>query len=258
MYVNAWLAGQDTPPGEYPSGGPQPRVMDIWRAAGSAIDLYAPDLYDSHFMEWCRRYHRDGNPLFMPEANGAGTGAANVFYALGEEAGFGFSPFAIDALNSDPKGELEASYKALGAILPQLAAAQAAGEVHGFTLSKDHSSLDFTLGGYNLHVTLDEIFGRRAEVGFGLIMIDRTAGADGKDKFIGLGKGFRVAFTPRSGATVGIATIDEGRLVNGQWTPGRRLNGDENDQGHGWRFDPAASPWRRSRSTATSNPAGGR
>jgi hypothetical protein len=238
MYVNAWLAGQDTPPGEYPSGGPQPRVMDIWRAAGSAIDLYAPDLYDSHFIEWCKRYHRDGNPLFMPETGGGGSGAANVFYALGEEAGFGFSPFAIDAPESDSKGELEASYKALGAIMPQLTAAQTTGEVHGFTLSRDHSSVDFTMGGYNLHVTLDEIFGRHAEVGFGLIMIDRPAGADGKDRFIGLGKGFRVAFTPRSGAAVGIASIDEGTLVNGQWTPGRRLNGDENDQGHGWRFDP--------------------
>ena len=238
MYVNTWLAGGDTAPGDYPSGGPQPRVVDVWRAAGSAIDVYAPDLYDPHFSDWCKRYHRAGNPLFMPETVGGSDGAANVFYAVGEEAGFGFSPFAIDALDSDAKGDLEASYKALETILPELTAAQAAGEVRGFTLTKDHPAVDFTLGGYNLHVTLDEIFGYHAEAGFGLVMIDRAAGADGKDKFLGLGKGFRVAFTPRVGGPVGIASIDEGKLADGKWTPGRRLNGDENDQGHGWRFDP--------------------
>ena len=35
MYVNTWLAGDDTPPGEYPSGGPEPRVVDVWSAAGA-------------------------------------------------------------------------------------------------------------------------------------------------------------------------------------------------------------------------------
>jgi len=45
MYVNTWLGGGDTAPGNYPSGGPQPRVVDIWKAAGSAIDIYSPVLY---------------------------------------------------------------------------------------------------------------------------------------------------------------------------------------------------------------------
>ena len=34
MYVNTWLAGDKTPPGEFPSGGPEPWVVDVWRAAG--------------------------------------------------------------------------------------------------------------------------------------------------------------------------------------------------------------------------------
>ncbi|MDR3741745.1 MAG: DUF5597 domain-containing protein [Terracidiphilus sp.] len=232
MYVNTWLGGGDTAPGDYPSGGPQPRVVDVWKAAGSAIDVFSPDLYDPHFADWCKRYHRAGNPLFMPETRGGSAGAANVFYALGEEAGFGFSPFAIDMLDSDPKGDLAASYKAIASIMPQLTAAQAAGQVHGFTLSKDHPSVDFVMGGYTLTVTLDEIFGFHADDGYGLIL------ADGPDKFLGLGRGFRVAFTPRSGPPVGIASIDEGRMEDGKWIPGRRLNGDENDQGKGWRFSP--------------------
>jgi hypothetical protein len=232
MYVNTWLAGDDTPPGDYPSGGPEPRVLDVWKAAGQGLDFYAPDLYASNFTEWCKRYHRDGNPLYMPETRGGAAGAANVFYALGEEAAFGFSPFGIDS-ELDEKGELAGSYHALAGMEPMLLGHQSAGDVHGFVLSQGRNSVDFTISGYTVHVTLDEIFGNHAENGFGLIM------AAGNDKFIGVGKGFRVSFTPRSngGQQVGIAAVDEGTFEDGKWVPGRRLNGDENDQGKAWRFD---------------------
>ena len=43
---------------------------------------------------------------------------------------------------------------------------------------------------------------------------------------------------PRSGKQAGIASVDEGTFgEEAKWVPGRRLNGDENDQGKGWRFD---------------------
>ena len=62
---------------------------------------------------------------------------------------------------------------------------------------------------------------------------------DGPDRFLGVGRGFQVRFTPVAGDKrgVGIGTIDEGEFVDGKWAPGRRLNGDENDQGAKWRFD---------------------
>jgi hypothetical protein len=233
MYVNTWLAGENTPPGEYPSGGPQPRVVDVWKAAGSAIDIYAPDLYAENFEEWCQRYHRDGNPLFMPETRGGTAGAPNIFYALGEEAGIGFSPFAIDELNSDPDGDMAASYAEIASLMPLLLAHQSAGDVHGFVLNGAHPSVDLTMSGYTVHVTRDQIFGNQASAGFGLIM------ATGPDEFLGAGKGFRVSFVPRSPSAprVGIASIDEGTFTDGNWVPGRRLNGDEDDQGQYWRFD---------------------
>jgi hypothetical protein len=86
---------------------------------------------------------------------------------------------------------------------------------------------------YTLHVSLDSIFGNTGETGFGLIM------ADGKDGFLGVGKGFRVTFSPvhASGPRVGIGAVDEGKFEDGKWVAGRRLNGDENDQGSHWRFD---------------------
>ncbi|MGA2851311.1 MAG: DUF5597 domain-containing protein [Terracidiphilus sp.] len=233
MYVNTWLAGDTTPPGEYPSGGPEPWVVDVWKAAGTALDFYAPDLYASNFEEWCKRYHRDGNPLYMPETNGGAAGAANVFYAIGEQSAMGFSPFGIDGQHDD-KGELTASYKAISSISPLLLEHQSAGDMHGFVLGKGQTSADFTMGGYILHVTLDEIFGHGAEAGFGLIL------ETGPDEFLGVGKGFRVSFTPHSGQRAGIAAVDEGTFEDGKWVAGRRLNGDENDQGSFWRFDSSA------------------
>jgi beta-galactosidase GanA len=230
-YANTWLEGDDTPPGDFPSGGPEPEVVDLWKAAGPGVDIYSPDIYADNFAEWCNRYHREGNPLFVPEARGGAVGAANVFYALGQEAGMGFSPFGIE--DEDAKGDLAASYAAIGKVAPLLLEHQSAGDVHGFVLNKNHDTVDFTMSGYTVHVTLDEIFGGHAESGYGLIM------AIGPDEFLGVGKGFRVSFTPRSatGQRVGIGKVDEGIFEDGKWVPGRRLNGDENDQGKGWRFD---------------------
>ena len=231
-YVNTWLAGDDTPPGNYPSGGPEPWVVDIWRAAGNAIDFYSPDLYDSNFVKWCQRYHRDGNPLFMPETRGGTPGAANVFYAVGQEAAFGFSPFAIED-DMNPKQDLSASYRALQAIAPALLEHQAYGLVRGFLLDREHPAVEFPLSSYTLHVSLDSIFGSHTDSGYGLVM------ATGPDEFLGVGKGFRVVFTEaaQSKTKVGIGSIDEGAFKEGKWVPGRRLNGDENDQGGYWRFD---------------------
>lgn len=233
MYVNAWLGGEDTTPGTYPSGGPQPRVIDIWKAAGSALDIYAPDLYAPDFAAWCQRYHRAGNPLFIPETRGGADGAANVFYAVGEQAALGFSPFGIDS-SMDASSDLGNSYRVIAQVTPLLLEQQTKGNVHGFVLDKDHPSVDFFMNGYTVQVSLDGIFGFHAQKGFGLIM------ATGPDEFVGAGKGFRVSFTPRisTAPRVGLASVDEGTYKDGNWVPGRRLNGDENDQGSYWRFDP--------------------
>jgi beta-galactosidase GanA len=251
LFVNTWLGGGTSKPGDYPSGGPQPRVTDVWKAArslehGPSIDIYTPDLYASDFSGWAAKYHRDGNPFFLPETNGGEAGAANIFYATGEHATLGFSPFGIDSLAERDKtgtDELTASYTTIEEIAPALLEAQGNGldghgnpKTHGFLLDKAHPSADFNMGDLIAHVSLDDIFGQHAEKGFGLII------QTGPDEFLGAGKGFRVSFTrvAASDKNVGIAAIDEGHFVNGSWVAGRRLNGDENDQGSYWRFDQRA------------------
>ena len=233
MYVNTWLAYEDATPGDYPSGGPQPRVIDIWKAAGNAIDIYSPDIYQANFEEWCKRYHWPSNPLFIPETGGSANGEANVFYAIGQHDAMGFSPFAIDSAR-DAKDNLGKSYEAIAQLSPLILQHQGNGEMAGFLLDPQKQSTSFVMNGYLVTVSLDNIFGTRAEKGYGLII------ATGPNEFAGSGSGFRATFTPRSPGPphAGISYVEEGRFENGSWMAGRRLNGDENDQGHFWRFSP--------------------
>ena len=46
MFVNAWIVQpEDKGPGDYPSGGPQAHMHDVWRAGAPAVDLLCPDIY---------------------------------------------------------------------------------------------------------------------------------------------------------------------------------------------------------------------
>jgi hypothetical protein len=243
MYANAWLADATTPPGNYPSGGPLARVIDIWKAAGSSLDMLSPDLYDSDVAGWSARYHRADNPLFLPETNSGHAGAAAIFYILGEHASIGFSPFGIDAglhgeqerdaSRIEGQTDLTESYTALTEIMPALLQAQTTSDVHGFLLSQAQPSVDFLMHGVTVHVSLDELFGHRAQSGYGLLLQESPG------HFLGAGRGFRVSFEPqdRQAPQLGLAAIDEGRFRDGRWIAGRRLNGDEDDQGNYWRFD---------------------
>jgi hypothetical protein len=129
---------------------------------------------------------------------------------------------------------LRVSYNAIASVAPMLLDAQSKGTVHGFVLDKSRPEALFVMQGYEVQVSLDEIFGNHTENGYGMIL------ATGPDAFLGVGKGFRVKFVPEDSTAkhAGIGTIDEGRYENGKWIAGRRLNGDENDQGEYWRFDP--------------------
>ena len=241
MYVNTWLAGPDSSPGQYPSGGPLPEVMDLWKAAGTAIDIYSPDIYAPNFAEWCDRYNRAGNPMFIPETHTGATGGANVFYAVGQRETIGFSPFGVDSFVEmerdvllDADNDLGKSYEVLLNLAPIILQHEGRGEMAGFLLDKDHPKTTVELKGYRLDVTLDRGFETDAQTGYGLII------AVGPDEFLGAGTGFSVSFGLEAGgpAHVGIGSIDDGKFSGGVWAPGKRLNGDENHQGKCWRFIP--------------------
>ena len=128
---------------------------------------------------------------------------------------------------------MAASYGILTQLAPLILQHQGKGEVTGFLLDKEHPSVKAEVGGYELEISLDSIFGQNASIGYGVII------ATGPEEFVGAGSGFRVAFsakTPGPHVTT-VGSVDEGTFLNGKWIPGRRLNGDENDQGQYWRVD---------------------
>src|SRR6185503_7624735 len=52
MFVNAALIRPGHMPGQYPSAGPLPHLIDIWRAGAPKIDFFSPDIYFQNFAEW--------------------------------------------------------------------------------------------------------------------------------------------------------------------------------------------------------------
>jgi hypothetical protein len=243
MYANAWLNQECcSTAGTYPSGGPLAHLIDIWHAGAPAIDILAPDLYVPDYEHRCKNFTQQGNPLFIPEMNSGDDGARNVFIAIGSYNAIGVSPFGIDRLGKmsfgpeQPKGpketSLSKSYNIINQLSPLILEKQKTGEIAGFVLDEKNTSVTYDMNGYKVEVSLDELFGNKAKIGYGIVMMD------GPDKFIGAGSGFRVRFFSKTKKSeiIGIGSVDEGVYHDGSWIPGRRLNGDEDDQGRAWRF----------------------
>jgi len=137
MDVNAQLPAPQERAGEYPSGGPHPYYMEVWRAAAPSIDFYSPDIYWDNFDYWVQQYQIPGNPIFIPEAR-IESAPYNALYTYGQARAFGFSPFAIDSLvlpkDDDPKPEIMQVYELLDSIRDLLPAAQVAGMTRGLVL----------------------------------------------------------------------------------------------------------------------------
>lgn len=229
MFVNAWIVQpEDLGPGDYPSGGPQSHVHDIWRAAGTSLDILAPDIYLPNFDDISTMYARSGNTLFIPESRADDKGAANAFYVIGQHHAIGYSPFGIEERVDDPvNGPLPKTYDVLQQLAPEILAAQNKNTIAGVWLNSTKQRTKFELGGYTLDVQLRRgrrllVPGSAPEIGYGLVI------ATGPDEYIIAGKDIQINFFPLTTgpAYVGYASVDEGTYVNGKWVAGRRLNGD--------------------------------
>ena len=80
MTANCWL--EQGKAGEYPSGGPIARVMEVWQFAAPSIDILAPDIYTPAFCAVCESYTKNGNPLFIPETATHAYAGVRQLYAV--------------------------------------------------------------------------------------------------------------------------------------------------------------------------------
>jgi hypothetical protein len=233
MFANAALIRPDYAPGQYNSGGPLPHSMDIWRAGGPQIDFLAPDIY-FNFKEWCKKYVRAGNPLFIPEARGGAQGVADAFYAVGAHAALGFSPFGIER-GAGADNELAASYDVLAQLTPLILKHQTDGGVAGVLLEQLTPSQRVRLGNYTLEAVSSAprapLFGPQPPAP--AITPHAIFIAVGPDEYFVAGGGLSIVFTPETPGPpiAGLATVEEGTFSNGRWVVRRELSGDQTSQG---------------------------
>jgi beta-galactosidase GanA len=247
MYVNAALNRTGRKPGEYPSGGPLPHLLDVWKAGAPSLDFLAPDIYFPNFAQLAARFNRADNMLFIPEANNAtnSQGPANAFYAFGELDSLGFSPFSIESLGDAPNG-LSRAYEVLGQLAPIILEDRGRGRTAGFraTIGEDSAIIDSpvkkTLGGIEFTATFIDPWTPRDKqtiADHGGLLIH----AGGED-FWFAGQGITVTFKGADSGPplVGIDIAEEGMFdAKGKWIAGRRLNGDQTHQGRHIRLPPA-------------------
>jgi len=241
--ANAWIVQHAAElPGQYPSGGPVAGMLDVWRAAAPAIDVFACDIYLDDFAGVCADYHQRGNGLLIPEARRDERMAAKFLYAVGQHDCLGFAPFGIESVGqgasppcdgvialgapiheSGPVGAdlLRRSYQMLGDMLPVIDPLLGTDRAAGI-LQQGSESQVIVLGGYRFTINWTLAWDQLNPGCGGLIVSPR----DGE--FIIAGFNLKIAIAPASGSGVAdFLEIDEGRYQAGQWQPGRRLNGDE-------------------------------
>lgn len=242
MYVNAALIRSGYQPGQYPSAGPLPHLLDVWRAGAPQIDFLAPDIYFPNFIEWTRKYQRSGNPLFIPEVQLSSLNAVQALYVFGQHDAIGFSPFSIESAEGNASTLLGAGYDLVEQLTPLIVEHQGKGEMAGLLAEGTEPQRvpqRVRLNGYALNVTYERPSSappaQANDTPSGGLVI-----ATGPDEFIIAGTGLVVVFEADSpGAPlVGILSAQEGKFVDGQWTPGRWLNGDQTHQGRHIRLPP--------------------
>jgi hypothetical protein len=234
MYANAQLPAPQERAGEYPSGGPHPYYLDVWRAGAPNLDFYSPDIYWPNFEYWVQRYEAVGNPVFVPEAR-LDAAPFNALYAYGQGRALGFSPFAIESAKKDKDDEpaIAQVYALLDSVGDLLPAAQAAGMTRGLVLHANsmRPTQTVALGGYLFEATLSRTWPARALATDDGAMLILQASA-GEFYVLGNGLTVSIAHDPDAGAGVaGIESVEQVSRHAGQWTVERRLNGDQTNQG---------------------------
>jgi hypothetical protein len=232
MYVNAALIRPNYKPGQYPSGGPLPHLMNVWHAAAPQIDFLAPDIYFTNFAEWLRKFDRGGNAAFIPEVDRLQS-VSNAFFAIAQHNAMGYNPFSIELIEDPAKSQFAKGYDVLHQLTPLLVGQQGKGTMAGFLLDSAAQTAEVKLGGYVFTVKHEYTWPYAYRASRDTPRVGGVIVMTAEDEFYVAGNGVVVTFqcSTGDGTMAGIASIDEGTFVDGKWIAGRRLNGDQDHQG---------------------------
>jgi beta-galactosidase GanA len=257
MFTNAALIRPGYQPGQYPSAGPLPHLMEVWQTGAPSLDILCPDIYFPNFMEWSDRYVRGENPLFIPEMAASARVAGNALYAIGHLGAMGVAPFAIETTDKAPL--IADCYRALEGMSPLVLDCQRQGTIIclspqvEFDWSIAEGPVRGELAGFVFEATFERWDGDASDrttvlPTLGAGRWEAPAGTPcgaamilqiGPEEFVAMGLGVVVTFAAadRQGK-VGIESVQEGWYeVGGNWRGGRWLNGDQTHQGRHIRFE---------------------
>lgn len=234
MFVNAALNAPEKKPGEYPSAGPLPHLMDVWKAAGNDIDFLAPDFYNPSFKQWSDLFTCQGDPLFIPEHRFDATAPFKGLYAIGHYEAIGFSPFSIESVADGKKEPLGEIYDLVKQLTPVIEQYKGLGKIDGVLLDKKNTVQIIKLGNYEFtfkhDYTLNWPDGAKESIWpmSSAIIIEISP-----DEFYVAGSGIVVTFKSlkNSSLNTGILKVDQGRFDNDVWRTIRHFNGDQTHQG---------------------------
>ncbi|MDZ7879940.1 MAG: DUF5597 domain-containing protein [Saprospiraceae bacterium] len=152
-FCNGWLYNNR---GFYPHGTINPHVLDAYRAGGSALDFYSPNVYTIEYDELYKNYTLAGNTLFIPESLLLPAGA---LYAIGGFNAIGFAPFGIDGEKTKSKESatnlnlLKGSYKAIAGMTGTITQNYGSEKMKAVYLNPVKESQDLMMGDYKLTAT---------------------------------------------------------------------------------------------------------
>ncbi|KAF2151513.1 glycoside hydrolase family 35 protein [Myriangium duriaei CBS 260.36] len=250
MYTNVWqnyggndadphapiVAGGGSSPGDYPSGGGVPDVLDVWQAFAPSLDFIAPDIYLNDYEKTCAKYRHNNNTLFIPEQRRDEHGALRIWSAFGSYQCIGTAPFGIDTVEPD-LNPFRKHYQLLAKVSMIVIDAQARGNASiGFFFdellpdgSDPSAPVNAEFGAWNLLIERSFVFGRPSP-GSGMIIHVKV------DEFLLIGWGFQVTFQSKAPNAIftGLLKFEERDVVNvatGEMETLRWLNGDETRSG---------------------------
>lgn len=244
--VNCWL-DKGKKPGDFPTGGPVARSMEVWAVAAPSVDMVAPDIYVPDFCEVCDAYRKLGNPLIIEETAIHGRVASRALWAVGHHHAVCFAPFAYEDMGEpfdDTAGILFGATKDPAASIPQDPAE------YGQAMRALQQLVEVALAQDGSLASMDAVISERPEVdslrigtdgscGVRVRYADGAAGAcvvlaTGPTEALLLGMRCSIDFVSCDGTRphLDILAMEDGKLVpdaGGQlvWQRNRRLNGDE-------------------------------
>lgn len=225
MFANAWLVhGPGYEPGQYPSGGPIAKMLDIWRMGAPEIDFLAPDIYDADFRAKCAEYAQPENPLFIPEARNTAVAAAQAVYAIGAHRAIGFSPFGIEDMTAEhPLAEV---YREIAHWTPLIHTVRRTHALTAFLQQADHEECTATIGPWSIRAQAEKSLDPQRP---GCALVLQTAGKE----FLVFGRGLvlRVSRVDQPEEPLEWRWVESGQCRAGDWFLERRLNGDETYHG---------------------------